>query len=228
MALHDQITSFFPNVSGSLIVTVITWIIIVVLVLVATVVFTFLFIKRRHYNNKIMVFQKVGGGIQRVRIDKARVMKLGDAGDTVFYTLKTKKYLPTPQIQTGNREFWFYIREDGEWINFGLGDIDEIMRKAGAMFLDKEMRYARTSLQKGLRERYQKPNFFQQYGVLIMNLSYILVIAISLWLLFDKFIETANVLKQTMELTRDVLAETKAVVGGLDSLKASGSLQPAG
>ena len=64
----------------------------------------------------------------------------------------------------GRRIYWYVIREDGEWIKFELEDIDQKMRKAGVHYLDKEMRYARTALEEALKERYDKPNFWKEYG----------------------------------------------------------------
>jgi CHASE3 domain sensor protein len=86
----------------------------------------------------------------------------------------------------GNNTFWFYEREDGEWINFELDDIDAQMRKAGAYFVDEDMRLQRLGIAKNLAERLIKETFWQKYGTTIMLVIFCLVVTICLVVLFQK------------------------------------------
>ena len=83
-------------------------------------------------------------------------------------------------------EYWFYEREDGEWINFQLADFDEEMKTAGCYFVDEDMRLQRLGIHKNLRDRLQKVTFWQKYGGMIMSIAFILVVTICFVVLFNK------------------------------------------
>lgn len=176
------------------------------------------------YKYKIVVFEKINGALQPTRKDKAMAFKLNDHGDEVFYLRKHKKYLPKGNIQTGIRIYWYYIREDDEWINFGLDDIDTIMRKAGVKYLDKEMRFARSGLIKNMKERFQKPSFLSVYGGLILYGIFILLTGIMAWFLFDKFIDIAEKISGAMKTALEVANAQKEIIDGLQILKGQGGL----
>ena len=135
----------------------ITWFIILILFIGGIGVATFFILRRFKFKYRIIIWERVGSTYEPTRKDRAMELRFGQGGDTVFYLLKHQKYLPNPSLQTGRNTFHFYVRSDGEWINFQHTDFDEKQQKMGAKFLAKEMRYARTQIQKGLLERYQKP-----------------------------------------------------------------------
>jgi len=225
-----DVTEYLPDVSleGGMVVTVITWFVIIIVAGILVAIGSYLLVRRMKFNKKIVLFQKIGGRYDLVGTDQAMTVKFGEAGDSILYTRKSKKYLPTPSIQTGKNTFWFAIREDLEWINIGLGDIDEQMREVKAHFLDKEMRYARVALQRNLKERYQKPSFWSVYGGIIAYATLILVTGIMAWLLFDKFIEISAEVGKAIEAAKEVLEATQKVLVSLDSVKGGSGLVPAG
>jgi hypothetical protein len=138
------------------------------------------------YNKKIVLFKKVGTTIMPVFVDKGWLCRVGIAGDTWLITKKMKKTLPRPRIQMGKNLYWYYEREDGEWINFSLQDFDEIMHKASAYYVDEDMRLQRLGIQKNLENRFKKVTFWQQYGGMIMSLVFLLVITVCLVLIFNR------------------------------------------
>ena len=88
--------------------------------------------------------------------------RIGKAGDYWCKLKKFKKTLPRPRRQVEKNTYWFYEREDGEWVNFTLNDFDDGMKKAGAYFVDEDMRLQRLGIQKNLQERlwiFAKKNF---------------------------------------------------------------------
>lgn len=186
--VEEEITSFIsekiPSVSLSDIGRISIWIIGAILFLAAAGFFTYWLILKLKYNKKIILFRKVGNKIVPVMIDKGMFERVGTAGDYWCRTKRMKKILPRPVIQMGKNEFWFYEREDGEWINIGLKDFDADMKKAGVYYVDEDMRLQRLGIQKNLRERFQKVTFWQKYGGLIMNVIFVLVMTVCLVVLF--------------------------------------------
>lgn len=218
-------SGFIPKFTtvGSGAFNVFSWILLTLIIISIMGVSAFMFMRWMKYNKKIIIFEKIGNNFEPTRKDKASEVKFSTGGDTIFYLLKHKKYIPNPSIQTGRRTYWYFIREDGEWINFGMEDLDHKSRKLGARFLDKEMRYARTQIQKGLKERYDKPGFWQQYGLLIFSLGYIAMIGVMTWLLFDKWLDLASATNAGVETAGVVMEKINQILGSMDNVCSGGS-----
>ncbi len=199
-------------------------IIIVIGFIVAVLSLAFFFILRYlKFNKKIIIWEKVNGRYEITKRDKAQQMSLKGTGDTLFYLRKYKKYLPTPLIQTGRNTYWYVIREDGEWINIGMQDIDLAFREVGAHFLDHEMRYARTQLQGHIKDRYDKPKFWSQYGALIVNVAAITIIMVFLFLIVQDLQEIAGAVTRSIDSAALVNAETARILGAVDTVINGGS-----
>jgi hypothetical protein len=138
------------------------------------------------WNKTVVLFRKVGNRIIPVQTDKGMFERIGSSGDYWLKTQKLKKTLPRPKIEMGTNTFWFYEREDGELINFELDDIDAQMRKAGAYFVDEDMRLQRLGIAKNLKDRLIKETFWQKYGTTIMLVIFCLIVTICLVVLFQK------------------------------------------
>jgi|WetSurSiteA1Bulk_404760.scaffolds.fasta_scaffold87971_1 hypothetical protein len=157
---------------------------IVVAILLALIVF--LVIARMKFNKKVILFKKVAGQIIPVFKDTAMLERIGLAGDTWLRTRKMKKILPRPKINMDKDTFWFYEREDGEWINFSLNDLDEDMKKADAYYVDEDMRLQRLGIQRNLKDRFDKMGFWDKYGSMIMMVIFMLIVTICLIVIFNK------------------------------------------
>lgn len=174
---------------------------------VALAIFTyFMYIKLR-YNKKIVLFRKVGTSIVPVIYDKGWLTRVGSAGDTWLKVRKTKKTLPRPRMQIAKNEYWFFEREDGEWINFTLQDFDKTMKQAGVYYVEEDMRLQRLGIQKNLQERFQKVSFWQKYGGMIMSLIFILVITVCLVVLFKEMAKNWEIGREMASAVRDMAVQ---------------------
>lgn len=148
---------------------------------------TWLFFRFKKYNQRIIIFRKINGVVMPFGKDRGWFQRVGKAGDYWCRTMKNKKILPKPMIAMGKNTFWFYIREDGEWINFGIEDIDRDMRQAGVYYVDEDMRLQRLGIEKNIRERFEKKEgFFAKYGGLVLNIFFVLIVMVALILLFKE------------------------------------------
>jgi len=197
--------------------------VMVIIVLILAGVMMFFLALRYLFNKKLVIFEKIGGQIQVSKRDAAREIRLGQAGDTAFVTRRTRKTLPRGDIQTGKNIYWYFIRGDGEWINFGIEDIDEVMKTMGAKFVDKDMRYARLGLQKNFERRFQKVTFWDKYGAWIMWTTYLLVTGIMTWLLFDKFIDLAGEVSNIVDSADRIMERSEQVLVSLDNVCTGGT-----
>jgi len=168
---------------------------------------------------RIHVFRLIGNVPTRVAIYSAREIPFGMAGDRLWKVaptgmsqiFKAIKWLPVGKIQSAPKEFWYYIREDGEWINFSLNDINEIQKKAGVRFVQEDMRLQRLATERLLEQRLMKKTFWEQWGQTVMMITLFLVMAICMVIMFYQFgklldqftavegtqLETAKILHRT-------------------------------
>lgn len=188
---------------------------------------TFFIMMKRQYKLKIKKFERVNGKFIPVGTIPAKVIPVGAGGDSAIQLKKPKKILPMPVIQTGVNTYWYFVSDDGEWINFGPGDFDEDRATMGAHMLDREMRYARTSLQQMAKERYDQPSFMQKYGGLIAYSALILVTSIGFFLIVREMANTASASGQAVQTANEVLKETARILGSLDNLKGGSGISPA-
>ena len=171
-------------------------------------------IQKLRFNQKIVIFKKINGRFEPTKKDRGMFIKHGKGGDTILFIRRLKKYQPTPSIQTGRNTFWFWLREDGELINFGPGDFDAQARELGARFLDKEMRYARVSLQETMKERYDKPKIWEKYGGMIINLAAVSIILVFFFLIVREFLGSLGALSQVLEKAEEVVITLNNVCTG--------------
>lgn len=162
------------------------YILIGIVVVVAVIFGIYWLINYLKWNKKVVLFRKVSNRIIPVATDKAMFERVGQSGDYWLKTQKLKKTLPRPKIEMGVNTYWFFEREDGEWINFELADIDAQMKKAGAYYVDEDMRLQRLGIQKNLKDRLIKETFWQKYGTTIMLIIFVLIVTICLVVLFQK------------------------------------------
>lgn len=211
---------------------------IAIILLIAFIVFlavgigTWFFIRWYMYKFTIVIWERRNGRSVETARRKARLLPVGKGGDYVLLLNKPKKILPMPSEQTGKNRYDFFVSRDGEWFEITHGDFDEDRKEMGANFLDKEMTYARTSLQRVGEERYAEKNFWEKYGGAIITITTLLIAGIILYLMADKMVElsqSANVgVSRTMEAAQEVLDKADQILGKVDNINTGGSgLKPA-
>jgi len=175
------------------------------------------------FKYKIKVYQRINGQFQETFITKARLIPVGKGGDNAILLKKGKKILPMPSIQSGVNTFLYFISDDGEWINFNFSDFDFDRRKIGAKFLDKEMRYARTSLQHLAEERYGNNGFWEKYGGVIAYGVLILITCIGFWLIIDKMVEFMQTASGITSSLDEILKKVTELLSSADNIKEGGT-----
>lgn len=181
--------------------------------------FIFWYVIKQQYNLKIRVFRKVAGIPTQIGYFVAKEVPFGMAGDKLWRVapntmlskaFKIIKWLPVGKIQTAPFEYWYYIREDGEWINYAQGDIDEISLKAGAKFTQEDMRLQRLATDRLLEQRLMNKSFWEKWKDTIMLVIFFLVIAVCMVLIFyqfSKLLEHFDALIQPMGKLAEVVVK---------------------
>ena len=206
-----------PNIDMAQVGNWIIYLLIGLLIAGLLAVTAYLIIDSKKYNKIIVLFKRVNGKPQKYFVDKGMFERIGQAGDYWLRTKRMKKILARPKIETAKNEFWYWEREDGEWINFTIEDIDEVQKKAKAYFVDEDMRLQRVGIQKNLEQRYNKQSFWEKYGTLIGGLIFVIIVTICLVVLFNNLgkltkalPELASSLNNIANTMRDIMTRTQS------------------
>ncbi len=218
MGIIDQYAPGLMNFNGSAVVGAVTWFILILIFGIGAGFGTYIYLREKKFNKKIVVFSEADGRFQVTGKDKAMIVRFGNGGDTIIRLRKYKKFLPVPTIQTGINTYWYFIREDGEWINFGMEDLNQKQKSMGARFLDKEVRFARASLQKNLKERYDAPTFMQKYGGVLTYTVLIIVVGLVMWLWFDKIIQISSNISKAVEMAITLSDKQNTILSNMDNI----------
>ena len=210
-------------VTGQNAIILVIIMIIFVILAVGGGFFTWWIARRMLYNKKVIIFQKINGRFEPVKNLKARMMTIGKGGDEILHILKPNKYLPKPTIQIGRNTYWFFEREDGEWINFSTGDFDMDAREVGAKFLDKEMRYARTSLQSHVKERYNKGNWFKENWASLLSIIVIFLLLLFMFLIMGEITKSVERAGANADTWKNITASLDHILSKVDIIKSGGS-----
>ncbi len=218
----DKLEGMMPKMAVGM--GFITWILIIIILIIVGGIVGFIIIQRKKFKYKIIIFEKVDGKFQPARKDRAMELKVGRMGHICLYLQKHRVHRVMPKIQTGKRTYWFFIREDGQWINFGPGDFDNDSKKLGAHMIDVDMRMADAQLEGALKTKYDnKPKIWAQYGTVIISIGFIVIVAVMAWFLFDKWIEIASTINSGMETTDRVLENLNTILARMDNVCSGGS-----
>ena len=141
-------------------------------------------IQSKRYYLRIPIFKLIGNIPTRVKVYKAKIFPIGKAGDNLWYVGGIKKFIPPATIQSAPNEFWHWEREDGEWINFSLSDLDTIQKKAGVKYIHQDMRSQRIATSNLLEQRLINKGFWDKYGDMITHLVFYIIVTLMLIVIF--------------------------------------------
>jgi len=164
---------------------------------------------KKQYWIKIPVFKMVGNTPTRVNNFVAKDVVLSGAGDKLwrvapkgfFAPFKVIKWLPVGKFQSSHNEYWYWIRKDGEWINFSLKDIDTVSDEMEVKFVQEDMRLQRLATEKILEQRLLTKSFWDKYGNMIATLGFFLVITICMVIIFYQW---AGIIDKMGSLTSQI------------------------
>lgn len=193
---------------------------------------------KKKFYIRIKVFRDVGNVPTEIANFRAREIPFGMAGDKLWKVapnnaigmmFKVVKWLPVGQLQTKPNEFWYWIRKDGEWINYIQSNIDKISGEMGVKFVQEDMRLQRLATDKLLEQRLMDKSFWDKWGNTIMTVIFFLVIAVCMVIIFYQFSKILDKLSPLIEqLITSNLQMAKACNINLTATGGGTGLIPAG
>lgn len=190
---------------------------IVILGLVGWLIYWY--INKRQYFIRIPLFRLVGNVPTRVATYQAKKFPIGKAGDCLWFVKGIKKFLAPATMQSAPNEFWHWEREDGEWINFAMGDLDKSQKEAGIRYIHQDMRSQRIATANLLEQRLINKGFWDKYKDLIIQLIFYIITTLMLVVIFWQW---GNIADRTNAIVKSIAdASTR-----LDNLECVGIRNP--
>lgn len=206
------IDKFIPNFDIGTMGLIIIWILGVLLVGLFVGIAIYFAVMYKKYNQKIVVFAKVGNKPYRKLVTKGMFQAIGRAGDRVLILKKPKgKTLANPTLQMGRNEWWYWEGKDGEWLNVVMKNVDIDRKKINMHFVNADMRLERLALEKQIDSILSIPQkFWDKYGDKIVNLLFYLFLTICLVVLFMRLEGVANALTQAVQAQKACQVQPQA------------------
>ena len=179
---------------------------------------TWYFLSKKQYNKHIHIFEEVGGRTVPVGMDKAKEIILPNTSIRAFYLQKKKVFLPRPSIQTGVGHYWFFIRDDGEWMNVRLENLNVKLKELKLHYDHTDMRMGNASLKKLIEKNYKKLNWVKEFAPYIAVGVLIFILGISVFLIINQSTKALASLGATAETNKAVLEELVRVLSSMDNI----------
>lgn len=197
---------------------------IVVFLLILVGVGTFMYLNAKSYNKKLHVFRNINGRPSPVGFEKAREVTLPFTSTKAFQVKKGGFFLPRPSIETQKNHYWYMIRDDGEWVNFGLESFNKKLKEMKMFFDHGDMRMANAALKKLVERNYKKSNWLKEWAPYIGFGMIILMVGIGAYLETKETGKVLGALEKMVLIQADILQGYERILLGIDG--AGGLIKP--
>lgn len=222
MAIADQIKGVLPAVNVGTIWAFLFYLTLFVLFMLiigcAFGLWLWWYLGKKKFNLTIQKFEKIDGIFKPTGKEKAMERRIGKSGDTVFYWKQSKRVVPRGTIQTGDRTYWYAKREDGEWENIGLEDIDLVLKQAQVRYTPVELRYAKESLREMIKEVYSPANWWQKWQGVLISIVFIVLVSCLLLLIATKLGAIVSSVDAVLKSVPPILERLDTMLGAMDNL----------
>ena len=141
-------------------------------------------ITARKYKFKIPLYKSINGRNLRQAIYKAKVVPISKAGDTLWFVAGVKKFIAPAVLTDAQNSFPHEERDDGEWINFAIGSVNEEQKRAGVVFIQQDMRTQRVATGQILEQRLINKGFWDKYKDMIIQMGFYVITTMLLIVIF--------------------------------------------
>ena len=186
---------------------------------------TYYIVNKRTWNKTIVKFREVHGVARRVGVEKAKEVTLPNTSVRAFF-LQSKIFLPRGSIESAENEYWYFIRNDGEWINVGLENINEKLDQMGLKMDHTDMRMANAALKKLVDNSYKKTNWMKEWAPYIGFTVIILIVGVMGYLVMGESAKVVSAAGGNVESLKDITASMAEILRSLENIKSgSGVIQ---
>lgn len=201
---------------------------ILFLFLIAGGLVTYWYISKKSYNKTIHIFEDVNNSPAPMGQDKAKEITLPFTSVRAFYLKNRKIYLPRASIQTGKNNYWYFIREDGEWVNVTLESLNTKLKQLRIKYDHTDMRMANASLKKLVEKNYKKLNWLKEYAPYIGFAIIIIMLGIGGYLTMSEANKVVSSASANVETLGSIAEHLDNILVNIDKISSTSGIRDAG
>ncbi len=186
------------------------------------------FSRKKQFNKQIHLFEEVSGQTVPVGTDKAKEIILPNTSIRAFYLKRRKVFLPRPSIQTGAGNYWFFIRDDGEWMNVRPQNLNSKLRELDLHYDHTDMRMSNASLKKLIEKNYKKMNWMKEYAPYIAMGVLMVFLGLAIFLGTYQANKAVSALGSTAKTNQEVAASLNNILVNTDRICAGSGIKEVG
>ena len=201
---------------------------LLLILLIIAGVFTYVYIHRKSYNKTIVKYREINGIVRRVGSEKAREIVLPNTSVRACYLRNSKFFIPRPSIETGQNEYWYFIRDDGEWLNIGMANVNRKLKELDLKFDHTDMRMANAALKRLVDKSYKKSNWIKEWAPYIGFSVIIIMLAIGGYLVMGESGKVAGAAARNVESLNEIVKSLDTILGNMNNIASSSGVRSAG
>lgn len=186
---------------------------------------TYYYLNKRSFNKTIVKFREINGVTRRVGIERAREVVLPNTSVRAFELKSSKFFIPRPSKETSENEFWFFIREDGEWVNVGLGNLNQKLKELGIKYDHTDTRMANAALKKLVDASYKKTNWLKEWAPYIGYAVIIIMLGISGYLVMGESAKVVGASAGNVEALKDIAITLNDILININNIASSSGVR---
>jgi uncharacterized protein YpmB len=170
----------------------------------------------RTYNRKVEVYENIAGmGYRKTLTTRARLVKLGLAGEEVLKTLAGGRYLTAYGRKTGINTYMFVKGSDGYLYNAVHGDFDTKLAMLDIEPIDRDVRMFHVAMARLAAANYDKKSFMDKYGGWIVIFIIMVVMFIGFYVVGGQNINAAKQFSEAAKIIADAVKSSAPTTTGL-------------
>lgn len=201
--------------------------IIIIIFLAIGGVGVYFIIRYMQFNKKIQIWEEKNNQMEYIGKDRAKEVKYNIYGDSVFVLRKRKKFLPRGEIKSGRKLYLYCIREDGEWVNISMTNVNQVLKQANVKFIHPDMRAFKSGTAKIMKDRYEKVNWIKEYGPIILPIVIFVILSLAIYFIADKVVSGISLSNAGIEASNKVLDKVNDVLSSLNNICSNSGYKPA-
>ncbi len=186
------------------------------------------FSRKKQFNKKVHIFEEVSGQVIPVGTDTAKEIVLPNTSIRAFFLKKRKVFLPRPSIQTGTGNYWFFIRDDSEWMNIRPSNLNKELTELGFHYDHTDMRMANASLKKLIEKNYKKLNWIKEYAPYIAMGILMVFLGLAIFLGTFQANKAVSALSDTAKTNQEVASSLNSILVNTDRICAGSGIREVG
>lgn len=165
----------------------------------------------------VLLEEQPNGKSQITKKGRARLMAFGDGGEEIFFLRGLKKWRVAygKRISNNGRQIAWEVGQDGYWYNIDFAGLDKKLREVGVHPVHMDMRYAYSSVRRGIENNYGQKTFMDKYGTIItfglLGLC-IIALGISQWWAFHELNKGATTSANNLKVQEAIVDKYSALL----------------